>query len=269
MSVDSVGITLDGHGSVSLWAKRCDESACLTIETNGTYCEIGMDRMHVEALRDQLPDVLAGLDRWAAEDDGYAKAGATEQRAIDAAARALDLAAAAEDEEPTTWPLLYVKLRLRQVSVQRRRMLPYERSRTRRPRPTMRQRSCSPSRVRLIRRYVVCGTVAGLPTRRKWCPVSLSNPPEAALWLSIPDSCRMRGEFEVGDHALPDVHFLLGNNGDDKHLLFEREALERFVTLAQRMLAVPVCPDSSVPRTLLDSSHGYEIREKPARSTTA
>lgn len=98
--------------------------------------------------------------------------------------------------------------------------------------------------------------------------MSLSNPPEAALWLRIPDNCRMRGEFEVGDHALPDIHVLLGNNGDDKHLLFEREALERFVALAERLLAVTVNPDSRVPRTLLESSYGYDIREANCRVTT-
>jgi hypothetical protein len=97
MSVDSVGITLDGNGSISLWAKRSDESACLVIETTGTYCEIGMDRIHVEALRDQLPEALAVLDRWVAEDDGCAKAAAAEKRAVDAAARALDLAVGAEE----------------------------------------------------------------------------------------------------------------------------------------------------------------------------
>lgn len=97
MSVDSVAITLNRKGSISLWARRGDESAFLVIETSGTYCEIGMDRVHVEALRDQLPDALAGLDRWVAEDDGCAKAAATEKRAVDAAARALGLAVAAEE----------------------------------------------------------------------------------------------------------------------------------------------------------------------------
>lgn len=97
MSVDSVSISLDGNGSVRLWTRRCDESACLVIETSGTYCEIGMDRVHVEALRDQLPDALAGLDRWAAEDDACAKAGAAEQRAVHATVQALDLATAVEE----------------------------------------------------------------------------------------------------------------------------------------------------------------------------
>ncbi|GAB3432014.1 hypothetical protein [Actinophytocola sediminis] len=96
MNADSVSITLDGYGSVRLWTRRSAESACLVIETSGTYCEIALDRTHVEALRDQLPDALAGLDRWTVEDDGCVRAGAAEQRAVRAAARALELAAAAE-----------------------------------------------------------------------------------------------------------------------------------------------------------------------------
>lgn len=96
MRVDSVSISLDGQGSVRLWTRRSDESAFLVIETSGSYCEITMDRTHVEALRDQLPDALAGLDRWTAEDDGCAQAEAAEQRAVHTAARALDLASVVE-----------------------------------------------------------------------------------------------------------------------------------------------------------------------------
>ncbi|MPZ85372.1 MAG: hypothetical protein GEV28_35290 [Actinophytocola sp.] len=92
-----MSISLDGNGSVRLWTRRCDESACLVIETSGTYCEIAMDRVHVEALRDQLPEVLAGLDLWAVEDDGCAKAAVAERRAVQAVARALDLAVAVEE----------------------------------------------------------------------------------------------------------------------------------------------------------------------------
>jgi hypothetical protein len=70
--------------------------------------------------------------------------------------------------------------------------------------------------------------------------MALSNPPQISLWLSVPDDCRMRGDVEPGDHDAPDVHVTLGGvGGDDMHLLFERQALERFVALAQRMLAVP------------------------------
>ena len=93
----------------------------------------------------------------------------------------------------------------------------------------------------------------------------MSDRPEAALWLTIPDDCWMRGEFEVGDQAFPDVHILLGSDWDDKRLQFGREALERFVALAQRMLAIPVAPNAPHPLTRLESVHGDEIRERPAR----
>jgi hypothetical protein len=96
MSVDSMGMTLGTHDSITFWASRSEEWACLVIKADGTYCEIRMDRVHVEALRDQLPDVLAGLDRWVAEQAGYEKAGAVGQQAAAAAARALDVAVAAE-----------------------------------------------------------------------------------------------------------------------------------------------------------------------------
>jgi hypothetical protein len=96
MSVDSIGMTLSTRDSIRFWASRSEEWACLTIKTEGTYCEIAMDREHVEAVRNQLPDVLAGLDLWAAEQAECEKAGIAAQRAVTAAARALDLAMAAE-----------------------------------------------------------------------------------------------------------------------------------------------------------------------------
>jgi hypothetical protein len=96
MNVASLGLTLTECDAVTMWANRSAELACLVIDTEGTYCEILMDRVHVEALRDQLPSTLAGLDTWAAEDAGCEKAGAAEQQAGAAAARALDLAAAAD-----------------------------------------------------------------------------------------------------------------------------------------------------------------------------
>jgi hypothetical protein len=96
MSVNSLGISVDGADSVHLSASRVDEAACLVIKTDGAHCEIQMDRAVVEALRDQLPATLAGLDRWAAETAACVKAGAVEKRAVDAATRALDLAVVAE-----------------------------------------------------------------------------------------------------------------------------------------------------------------------------
>jgi hypothetical protein len=96
MGLDSLGLTLGTGDPIRFWASRTDESACLMIKSDGTHCEIGMDREHVEALRDQLPDVLAGLDQWAAEQEACEKSGIAEKRAVDAAAHALDVAVAAE-----------------------------------------------------------------------------------------------------------------------------------------------------------------------------
>jgi hypothetical protein len=50
--------------------------------TDGTYGEIVMARENVEALRDQLPKVLAGLDRWAAEEAACGHACRAEKRAV-------------------------------------------------------------------------------------------------------------------------------------------------------------------------------------------
>ncbi|MPZ85236.1 MAG: hypothetical protein GEV28_34550 [Actinophytocola sp.] len=96
MSVGSLGMTLAEHDSVRLRASRSEELAWLVIEADETHCEIRMDRAHVEALRDHLPDVLAGLDRWSAEDAACEQAEVAGGRAVDAAAEALDMAARAD-----------------------------------------------------------------------------------------------------------------------------------------------------------------------------
>jgi hypothetical protein len=94
--------------------------------------------------------------------------------------------------------------------------------------------------------------------------MSLGNPPEVALWLRVPDDCRLRGDFEVGNNGKFDVHVALGGNGDDTNLLFERATLVRFVALAQRMLAIPDPHNWTITtRAVLESSPGYEIREVP------
>jgi hypothetical protein len=96
MSLDSLGMTLDYRDLLLLRASRSDEQAWLVIEAGDTQCEIWMGRVHVEALHKQLPDVLAGLDKWAVEDAGCEKADMARQQAADAAAQALDLALTAE-----------------------------------------------------------------------------------------------------------------------------------------------------------------------------
>lgn len=64
----------------------------------------------------------------------------------------------------------------------------------------------------------------------------MNNPPQVSVWLDVPDDCRMQGEF-TGDR---DIQIQFGGLHDGAHLLFEREALERFVTLATDLLAVPL-----------------------------
>lgn len=66
-----------------------------------------------------------------------------------------------------------------------------------------------------------------------------TNRPEASVWLDIPDDCRMTGEF-TGDY---DLHIVFGDLKDGVEMLFERPALERFVKLANELLAVPVPDD--------------------------
>lgn len=90
-----------------------------------------------------------------------------------------------------------------------------------------------------------------------------------ALWLTVPDDCRMRGEFEARDQELPNIHIILGSNRDDQNLLFEREALMRFVELAERLLAIPVSSEGPIPRRALISRSGCEIREEPPRWVVA
>lgn len=67
----------------------------------------------------------------------------------------------------------------------------------------------------------------------------MSNPPQVSVWLDVPDGCRMRAEF-TGDR---DIQITFGNPSDGANMLFEREALERFVNLASELLAVPLPED--------------------------
>lgn len=96
MSLDSLGMTMEGNDSVVLWASRSREWAFLVLRSGDTSCEIRMDRVHVEALRDHIPVVLAGLDRWAVQDAACAQAVVAGRRAADVAAQALDRAVAAD-----------------------------------------------------------------------------------------------------------------------------------------------------------------------------
>lgn len=82
----------------------------------------------------------------------------------------------------------------------------------------------------------------GSPGVRRACGVLgvTTNKPEAAVWLDIPADCRMTGEF-TGDF---DLHVVFGDIKDGVEVMFERPALERFVTLANELLAVPLPDDA-------------------------
>ncbi|OLF11589.1 hypothetical protein BLA60_11625 [Actinophytocola xinjiangensis] len=63
----------------------------------------------------------------------------------------------------------------------------------------------------------------------------MSNPPRVTSWLEVPDDCRMEGMLDFHD----ELRFTFGApTGDGQYLAFERPALERFVVLAQRVLAL-------------------------------
>jgi hypothetical protein len=67
----------------------------------------------------------------------------------------------------------------------------------------------------------------------------MTNRPETAVWLDIPEDCRMSGEL-TGDY---DLHIVFGDLKDGVEMLFERPALERFVKLANELLAQPIPDD--------------------------
>ena len=67
----------------------------------------------------------------------------------------------------------------------------------------------------------------------------MNSPPQVSVWLDVPEDCRMQGEF-TGDR---DIQIRFGEPSDGAHILFEREALEQFVKLANELLAVPLPDD--------------------------
>jgi hypothetical protein len=93
----------------------------------------------------------------------------------------------------------------------------------------------------------------------------MSNPPEVSLWLSLPDDCYLRAEFEVSDGDTPEIQIAVGGRSDDIHLLFERGALVRFVTLANRLLAIPDPGAALTEANIWESSYQQEIRVIPPR----
>jgi hypothetical protein len=71
--------------------------------------------------------------------------------------------------------------------------------------------------------------------------------PSKSVWLEIPDACGIRGEVTSD----LDFEFMFGGRNDGVELVFTRTALERFVTLANELLAAPIADDprSELPRS--------------------
>lgn len=68
----------------------------------------------------------------------------------------------------------------------------------------------------------------------------MKNPPHASVWIDVPEDCHIQGEF-TGDL---DIQITFGEfGGGQQNVLFEREALERFVKLASELLVVPIPED--------------------------
>lgn len=76
----------------------------------------------------------------------------------------------------------------------------------------------------------------------------MTTPPQASIWLDIPDDCHIQGEF-TGDR---DITITFGTFGQGQQtVLFEREALQRFVKLANELLAAPLPADRKVDLPVL------------------
>lgn len=60
--------------------------------------------------------------------------------------------------------------------------------------------------------------------------------PATSIWLHVPRHCRMAGEF-TSDR---DVRIEFGDLAEETSVVFDRIALERFTTLGNKLLEVPV-----------------------------
>lgn len=90
----SIGLHVGHKEPVTLLASRGQGDVCLTI--GDSDAEIRLERPHVEALRDQIPAALAGLDQFDVDNAACDKASEAGQRATGAAARAREAADEAE-----------------------------------------------------------------------------------------------------------------------------------------------------------------------------
>lgn len=96
MSISLMAMSLEGDDTIEFQACRSEETAWMLIRVDGAHCEIRMERAHVEILRDQLPTVLEGMRRAAAEDAACERAETAGRRVAATAVRALAKARKAE-----------------------------------------------------------------------------------------------------------------------------------------------------------------------------
>ena len=80
----------------------------------------------------------------------------------------------------------------------------------------------------------------------------MTSKPGAAVWLDIPEDCRVSGEF-TADH---DAHIVFGDLRDGVEMHIERPALKRFIQVATELLAQPIPVDASEDRPGLHASTG-------------
>lgn len=63
----------------------------------------------------------------------------------------------------------------------------------------------------------------------------IASEPQANVWLDIPNTCRISGEFTEDC----DIRVTFGEPHDGARVVFERLALERFLHVALDLLATP------------------------------
>jgi hypothetical protein len=90
----SIGLGVGYQETVELSPSRANGDVYLVVGDH--VAEIRLERVHVEALRDQIPGVLAELDSTVADNAACDRANEVANRAVELAASVLDQAVAAE-----------------------------------------------------------------------------------------------------------------------------------------------------------------------------
>lgn len=91
----TIGLSVGDKELITLWASRADHVAYLIV--GSSVAEIRLERVHLESMRDQLPGVLAAMDRAEADDAACEAAEIAGERAVEAAALIVD-----GGDEPTS-----------------------------------------------------------------------------------------------------------------------------------------------------------------------